>query len=520
MNPSSDWQQLLQLALLGTRHGGGAPVPALPELPAPPDASREAQVLRSAGALGLLHRAGYQSATATEAPPAAAGPETQPTLGPQGQDALRQLLGGHHAEVLPDYLRELARHGRRVPHRLLVSLLDHAHGRPELREATAAVLGERGRWLLGLNPAWAAQHAATAADDTAWDNGTPAQRRDYLLGLLPRDPTRARALLAAALPQEPARQQAVLLGTLAAQPEGLLAADAALLEPYLASKSKDVRQQAASLLVRVPGNSLVDRLWQHAAPLLTLKKPLLGAARLEVSLPEAWVPAWQANGIEPKDGRFSGEKAAWLGQLLALLPPTCWAAHFGQTPDRLLALAADGEWAALLLTAWRHALQLHRAADWARAYLVLQLERDDVPPLPTDALAELLSPAELTEILLAQLPRQPRLSQPEAHWEQLLLSLPAPWPAALTEQALRILDNTLTVPAAGQRYALHYRLTQLLRHMQLVVPPGQYARCAEVLSPLREVETNLHNPINQLLDTLYFRQQLAATLTEPPGADS
>nr|WP_317206659.1 DUF5691 domain-containing protein [Hymenobacter sp. 15J16-1T3B] len=279
-----------------------------------------------------------------------------------------------------------------------------------------------------------------------------------------------------------------------------------------------MRQQAASLLVRTPGNALVEQLWQHAAPRLTLKKPLLGAARLEVSLPETWDPAWQALGIEPKDARFGGEKAAWLGQLLALIPPARWAAHFGQTPQRLLALAADGEWAALLLTAWRHALQLHRAADWARAYLVLQLERDELPPLLPAALAELLSPAELADILLAQLPPQPRLTQPEARWEPLLFGLPGPWPPALTAQAVRIVEHTLG--AAGPRYAFHYRLLQLLRHMQLAVPPEQYSLCADALGPLGEVETALHQPINQLLDALYFRQQLAGTLAEPPGPDS
>nr|WP_262907962.1 DUF5691 domain-containing protein [Hymenobacter sp. 15J16-1T3B] len=233
MNPATDWPQLLQVALLGTRQSGAA-LPALPELPAPADAPAEARVLRTAGALALLRRAGYQALAAADTAPAAAGPETQPTLGPQGQELLRQLLGGHHAEVLPDYLRQLVAHGRRVPHRLLVSLLDYAHGRPELRETAAAVLGARGRWLLGLNPAWAPL-LATAPDDETWATGTPAQRRAVLLGLMQHAPDRARALLAEALPQEPAKQQVALLGTLAGH---LRPADAPLLEPLWRPKAR------------------------------------------------------------------------------------------------------------------------------------------------------------------------------------------------------------------------------------------------------------------------------------------
>jgi hypothetical protein len=514
MNPQSDWQQLLRVALLGTRQSG-EPAPALPELPTPPDAPREAQVLGAAGALGLVRKAGFAPPLGRPGEPPAPA-ETRPTLGLQGQDALRQLLDDQYEALLPEYLQALAQHGRRVPHRQLVALLDYVAPKPELHPAAAAVLGERGRWLARLNSAWTPLLAA-ALDETTWETGKPAQRRDYLRALRGQDPARARALLAEALPQEPAKQQAALLGTLEVN---LGSADAPLLEPALASKSKDVRQEAAYLLVRVPGNALVERLWLRARPYLALHNPLLGRTKLEVTLPEAWDAGWQADGIEAKDARFTGEKAAWLGQLLCLIPPARWSAAFNASPAKLLALAADGEWAELLLTAWRQALLLHPSPDWARAYLALQLERDGVPTLWPDELAELLGLPELTQTLLQHLPAPARLSQPEAGWEPLLLRLPGPWPPALTERALGIIEHTLAVPAGTSRYQLHYRLGHLLKHLQQVVPPEQYARCAERLGPLLETEPALHNAVNELLDTLQFRQRLSATFTEPPGPDS
>ncbi|RTQ45593.1 hypothetical protein EJV47_24170 [Hymenobacter gummosus] len=514
MTDPTAWPQLLRLALLGTRQGSG-PVPALPELPAPPDAPAEAQLLHAAGALGLMRKAGYLAPTVTAAAPAPAGPETLPALGKTGTDALRQLLDGQYPELLPGYLQALARHGRRVPHRLLVALLELAATRPELREPAAAVLGTRGAWLAALNPAWTALLAASAADAASWDTGTPAQRRDYLAALLRRDPARARELLAAALPQEPARNQAVLLAALQ-QPNP---ADEALLTPYLASKSKEVRRAVVPLLARLPCSALAERLWQRAQPYLNLKTPLLGADKLEVTLPEAWDAGWLADGIEQKDARYTGEKAAWLGQLLALVPPQRWAAHWQVGPDKLLQLAAAGEWSDLLLGAWREALHLHRAADWALAYLGLQLANPKVVLLPAEVVTELLPPTEVHALLLRELPNQPRLGQPEAAWEPLLLTAPGPWPAALTERALRLIENTLTVSGTAPRYSLHYRLQALLRHMQGAVPPEQYARCAEVLNALREVEPSLNYAFNHLLDALQFREQLAGTFTEPPAPD-
>lgn len=514
MTDPTAWPQLLRLALLGTRQGSG-PVPALPELPAPPDASAEARVLHAAGTLGLLRKAGYRAPVATADAPAPAGPEIRPALGKTGTDALRQLLDGQYRDLLPDYLRELARHGRRVPHRLLVPLLELAATRPELREPTAAVLGTRGAWLAAQNPAWTALLAAAAADQASWDTGTPAQRRDYLATLFRHEPATARELLTAALPQEPARNQALLLAALP-QPA---AADEALLAPYLLSKSKDVRRVVVPLLAQLPGSALAEQLWQRAQPYLALKKPLLGANKLEVTLPEAWDAGWLADGIEQKDGRYTGEKAAWLGQLLTLIPPRRWAAHWNTSPEKLLALAAASEWADLLLTAWREALHLHRAADWALAYLGLQLANPKVMLLPPDVVTELVPPAEVHALLLRELPNQPRLTQPEAAWEPLLLTAPGPWPEALTERALRLVENTLTVSGNAPRYSLHYRLQTLLRHMQQAVPPAQYAHCAGALNALREVEPSLNHAFNHLLDALQFRQQLAGTFTEPPAPD-
>ncbi|UYZ60012.1 DUF5691 domain-containing protein [Hymenobacter latericus] len=514
-NLQSDWSQLLRVALLGTRQSG-EPVPKLAAIPEQPELAREAQVLRAAGTLGLIRKAGFRAPAASLALPETAPAETLPALGPQGQDALRVLLSGSYPDVFGEYLHQLAQHGRRVPHHLLVPMLSYAAARPELRANTAAVMGERGRWLAGLNSAWAQLFGASESSEADWETGTITQRQQYLQHLRFRNAAQARELLAAALPQESARQQAILLGTLAA---GLSEADAPLLEQYLLSKSKEVRQTVAPLLARLKGSALAERLWQRAQQYVRLKKSLLRGKSLEVHLPEVWKTEWQADGIEQKDARFSGEKAVVLGQLLALIAPERWAAHWEISPAKILELAAESEWASVLLTAWQQALLLHRSAEWARAYLSLQLAQPTVPPLTAPQAAALLNPAEFAQLLLEQLPRQPRFSQPEGRWEALLLNAPGPWPQALTNLALSTIGNTVVVPNNIQRYALSARIAQLLRHMQRAVPPAQYDLCATALHPLLDVEPMLNNQINQLLDTLQFRQQLSQTLTEPPAPE-
>ncbi|UOR06810.1 DUF5691 domain-containing protein [Hymenobacter aerilatus] len=519
LRPGADWQQLLRVALLGTRQSPD-PLPTLPDFELPDDTPdhREKQALLSAGVLTTIRKAGYQFPTAPPEKSVApvAAPETQEVLGPSGTQLLHQLLNGQYPELLPEFLAAAAEHQRRVPHQVLVSLLEHARTRPTLHRAAAAVLGQRGAWLAAQNPAWQTLLAASeqATDDAAiWETGAIRQRTFYLETLRRHNPAQARELLAAALPQEPAKHQAQLLETLAVQ---LSPDDAALLEQYLASKSKEVRQTVVPLLLRLPNTMLPERLWQRAEPLLQLKRTLL-SKKLLVELPATdWDKTWLLDGIEQKDSRFQGEKAALLGQVLALLPPQRWAEHWHLMPANIIDLAADTEWAALLLTAWAEAAVLHQDAAWATALLEWHYAqpRKNALSLPVARLAAQLSPAELIGLVLPQLQATPHFAT-DAPWLHLVQLVPAPWPEALTRRVVELLRRALKQPE--QLHRIQYAASQLLEHMARVVPADQYSLCAEPLQPLIQDVPYLHNSLARLLNTLHFRQQLQEALHEPPS---
>jgi hypothetical protein len=517
-----DWPQLVRIALLGTQQTT-EPVPVLsgfgPAAEGVAADHREKQVLLTAGAFSLVRKAGFQPLTAppTSLSVTPAPAETLLPLGALGRQYLPLLLGGRYGGLLPEYLRELARHGRRVPHSQLVALLDYALAHSELHEPTSQVLGQRGQWLTALNPEWQTLRAPDpqGPDVAEWDTGGLPLRRRFLTRLRRSDPQGARELLAAALPQESARSQALLLTALA---ENQAPDDAPLLEQYLVSKSKEVRQAVLPLLVCLPGSPLVERLWQRAEPLVRLKSTLLNK-KLLVSLPEQWDKSWLADGVEQKDSRFQGEKAAWLGQLLSLIPPSRWAAHWGVSPAKALVLAASSEWATLLLTAWREALILHRDAAWALAYAELQFTLDKIPWLSAPEVVALSSIGQAVDLLLAALPRQPTVRQPAPRWEQWLLTMPGPWPAPLTGKVLETIGNTLRTAEPAWRYSLHYQLAQLLRYMEQAVPPAQYELCAAAQDELLAADTGIHTAFAQLLETLDFRRSLLQTLTEPAGPD-
>jgi hypothetical protein len=506
------FSQLLRIALLGTRQSGEA-VPLLPGLATPAD-SPEQQLLLAAGTLALMQKAGFQPPKAAKEPPVPALADTWQPLGTLGADCFRTLLASnHYAAFRTDYWQQLAQHQRLVPPGLLVEALHNESFRQHSPE-NLTLLGERGRWLAQQNPDWhavlAPQHLAE--DLGAWETGTLTQRKRFMRQLHQTDAAQARQLLRATLPAEPAATQAALLAELAPT---VAAADAVFLAPYLSSKSKEVRQTVVPLLVRLPQSELQERLWQRAVPFLGLKRPLLGRLTLHVTLPESWDKSWQADGIEQKTTSIEGgERAGWLGQLLSLLPPSRWTAYLGVSAEELLDLAADSEWHTLLLRAWARATYLHQDKAFAASLLLRHFTQPNLlAQQQVTHLASLLHEEEMLALLRSQLP--PRTSELPGFLPELLTHIAAPWPADVVQAALHFIATVLAPTVAYYYSEPHQRLAALLSRVASSLPADQFSACAAVLEPLAVTYPPVATLVEQFLESVRFRQQLAASLTEP-----
>ncbi|MBO0358696.1 hypothetical protein J0X19_12125 [Hymenobacter sp. BT186] len=534
--PQPSWPQLLRVALLGTRQSG-EPVPAVFDTATASTDDREKQLLLAAGTLALMRRAGYQPPVVATPAPVPALPDPVPPLGPLGTTCLqRMLLDAQHPEMLPEYLQQIAAAGRRVPDSLLPYLLRHAAGSSETVAVLAPVAGTRGRWLAALNPAWhtllAASSASGVLDLEPWETGTLPTRRTWLRTRFEQDAAAARALLLPALPTEPAKAQEAFLNILA---DYLHPDTEPVLETLLRARGQEVRRQAAALLVRLPGAALVERLWARAAPLLTVKRGLLGLGKitLEVTLPTTWDKSWLTDGIEEKNDQYAyysgtgnratplGPSAIRLGNLLALLPPGRWTAHLGVSADDLLAAALASEWVVPLLPCWAISTLTHQDTDFAAAFLHLWLhQRPTLQKNHADrnidwaALTELLPAATRQQLLLK--PMLLRVRRQEPRWTDDLLQLPTPWPHELTTEVLQSLSAKLANSATLERFHSDlYQLTYFIsQHLAPAVAPADAPLVETTLLALPEVHSTFQNSIHNLLETLRFRAELAASLEE------
>jgi Family of unknown function (DUF5691) len=246
---------------------------------------------------------------------------------------------------------------------------------------------------------YAAGVSAPASDDSRWTDGSFEQRREFLRRERGSDAKAARERLTNALDELAAKERAELVSVLA---EGLSGDDEALLDSLRADRSREVRQAALDLLLRLPQAAHSQRAAARMLPLLKFERALL-RKRWQIDAPAEAGADWKADNIDaarPKNDAL-GERAWWLYQLVRQVPLSWWTQHTGMNAAELLEWAAGTDWAQALQRAWRDVLFAAPDAPWCEAFL------DHPPPAqtPSDAAA-----------ILALLP----LAARERHWQRQL----------------------------------------------------------------------------------------------------
>jgi hypothetical protein len=328
-----------------------------------------ASLLRIASAASVYRRCGWIPRRSEEPPPAACPPDIRPPAPATAGALLRRILQGEHEPLLATWLSHATRHGVRAPADTLCDLLELGRREPALRSMILAAGGTRATWLAAANPDWSYASAGESADSlvTTWETGAGPARLVALQQLRALDAERARAMLESSWAQESPAERG---GFVAALARGLSPADEPFLERALDDRRKEVRQGAAGLLARLPTSALVARMTVRAREHMSLGKTgLLKRVRMDITLPAAADDALVRDGVEPKPppGTGIGERAWWLGQIIAAVPPSSWTSAWSMEPVTLLRVAEGHEWREPLVAGWLIATERHRDAAWADA---------------------------------------------------------------------------------------------------------------------------------------------------------
>jgi hypothetical protein len=328
-------------------------------------------VLRAAAVLATCGLAGAQGVAWPEPLPSPAVPDALPTL--ENAALLATVSWTLHegpARLHQALCIALASARRRLPTALLPQALELGRRSLALRALLLPVLGECGLWLAAQREDWryaAGVSAESANDDAAWNDGSVEQRRAFLARERTRDPQAARERLARSLAELPARERADLVGVLAEQ---LSLDDEAFLDSLRADRSREVRQAALDLLLRLPQAAHPLRAVARIEPLLKHERVLL-RKRWLIDAPAAAGADWKADNLDaarPKNESL-GERAWWLYQLVRQVPLGWWTEHTGMSAAELREWAGGTDWAEALLRGWRDVILASHDTDWCEAWL-------------------------------------------------------------------------------------------------------------------------------------------------------
>ncbi|WP_240506524.1 DUF5691 domain-containing protein [Thermoactinospora rubra] len=447
------WEDLVSTALVGTDRR-----------------PYEGDLLGDAAVEVVRRRAGQRPGTEETEEPAQerAAPEERPAVGRRAAGRLGRILGGEHARLLPEWLRLAAEAGRRVSPHLLPELLDRGARDSSLRACLGVLAGQRGRWLAARNPAWA--YLLDEPTGETWELGGPADRRAYLRTLRERDPAEARRLLEESWEREAPDDRAAFLEVLEL---GLSMDDEPFLEAALDDRRREVRQQAANLLTRLPESRLARRMAERAARCVTVgRNEIVVIPLLECD------KAMERDGVRAKPPAGTGERAWWLQQLVARTPLSFWT----HPPAELLARKIP-DWDAEVKMGWVRAAILQRDAQWARA----MFEWDPI----ADLLVAL--PAWEQQALAAEFTDRRDL---DSQLIMVLGGVAAPWQAGLATAVL----NKIVRVAGSQPW----NLGELSRLAGERIDPSLH-RLAERASPEPAVQ--------EVAALLRFRAEMREELT-------
>lgn len=411
---------------------------------------------------------------------------------PEAAYYLERMLAEKDTAFLPEMLALLDGANLRAPDHLLPAVLAHGIRIPRLRPLLLPVLGERGRWLGALNPAW--RYAAADVDHPdqlrgVW-LGDAAGRPALAATVRRRDPAAARRLLESTWRAETEAVRRELLSVLET---GLSMADEPFLERALDDRDAQVRRKAAELLACLPQSRLVARLTDAAGSILVLNNGVLAP-----SFPGQITDAMIRDGLvrhenpgRPTSTRTATEWSRLLIQTVGAIPLAHWEARFGRAPQEIIAASQAGKWPRTMLTAFATAALRQGDARWIDALLVADQYTER-----TGMLLAALAPEDCYTRLGTLL---------DAGQDESVVVFLRRWPGAWDDATgHRLLAFFGRHCAEANETRLNLTLRFLSRQFAQRCPPSLAGEAAEVLSDRATDKAWVAN-INYLLNTLAMR---------------
>lgn len=478
---------------------------------------REERLLNAASIVTLFRRAGIMTALdAIELLEVSAEEESNRVNRQAGQH-LKLMLEGQFRSVLPEWLRAVASVRARVPEEHLPSLLDEGSRERSLRELIAEVCGRRGEWLVQQNPDW--NYLTVGDDKEVWDTGNREQRLSLLGELRKSDPAKARELLAGSFAQEAAKDRATFIEKFSI---GIADDDEEFLNQALQDRSGDVRRAARVTLASLANSRFTKRIKDLISQVVNFKKPLIGKARVEVSLPDETLDWLKHHEVEidnpPRTiSQSLGPKGWYLKELVALTPVNHWVELWKKSPREIVNAALEGEWATAFSEGLVRSVQRDRDPDWIEA-LIAHWLNDSKPEVTYTSPLELsrFLPIARLEALIFSLMKAASKGLNDTHPVlQVLLAHPGQWSDELSR--IVIASIKIRIPRIQKDETIDWQTRSALKKFAHHISPALFDELSVGWPMDSEAWSAWTKAVDEFQSVLAFRRDIynAISTKEP-----
>lgn len=390
-----DWQNILKTATLGTNR-----IPFEGELeeafllPLSQAENVEKQLLQLAGVWCVVQKAAYVPLVKNELLTTVAKEEIRPYVSGKIVRYFRDILGNRQKEVMQELLHAIKEAGLIVPPVVLPELLNAMVGGQLVVEETMPLLGERGKWLASINPAWQGLLPVKAEK---WLIGNTQERMSYLKQLRKNDPDKTRILLKEVIQEESVPNLKQFLSCLE---EGIDVNDDGLLHPLLNHRRKEIREVAAHLTQLIPTAESVKSIQEKLMECVFFEPQKKGVSLPTVQLPEKELRAMPRAYLKQQwELKNIGVKGIALMEMIQAVPPAFWQEYTGLEILSLIRAIEKSKWPMVFLPALAVAAIRYQSSEWANALLSRALVTHQLPEaLSVKALGELSNTADTTVV--------------------------------------------------------------------------------------------------------------------------
>ncbi|MEQ8702582.1 MAG: DUF5691 domain-containing protein [Phaeodactylibacter sp.] len=507
------WEALAKLALLGTERGQ---LPhkvqeALGKVGIQTAQAPEAVLLEGAALYHQLRRAGFplqKGAAATLRPDTA----KRPAMPPRAARQMEHVIRGNYRDALPEAFQLTAQAGYALPPEHLPALLYKAARRKNFWKALRPLLEPSDFEFLQLNPDWAGLTECPTAGD--WSSLSQETRLQMLRHIRFEQSEKAILYLQECWEELTPPEKKGLLGLLET---GLSAADQLFLETQLEDSRKEVRQAAARLLLKIPDTPLQDTIYKEAASWLEVQKD----GRLDLHAPKQPVAYFKKLGLyRTKKHKYAGGvHAGQAYDILSLVPPKRWEAHFGKPTLDTLRLFARGNQQILLTDAVANAALLHQDHRWIEALLRHWWRTDNEARWNSalgKALMAALPDAVFNDIMSQYLRQHQGYIEEESFAGQLLCLGSHQWESGVARQVLSNFREWLNAAQSVYWNLWHYK--RILQVAAFRGPVSVLPALQTGWNTRAPAWSNWEGDIDRCLKTLAFRKDLQDALAPSKNA--